>query len=318
MPNPYQAGAASDVKHISAKQEEAEEPRPLCRVRFCWGRQGLGWQAAGSKLRCEAEGAETKSTWTYVGDGLGDFDSKETMNYVGDGLGSWEKHTVTTYAGMRLRPWVVYASGLLAVFLALCLAGFLARVLLGVAGSNNDSSTATGGATGKSGTAVRVTASPGASTPAGDALAGSDSHAAVAAAATTGSIDVLTAGSTTLTSSEGEEALQRSPCTCPGHGSRERSCLCATEDACRIARKDRTFKQVVLCRLQKEPRPPSRTASPTSESFPTASPEPFNCLSREVFTQEKRQWCCTNKHLGCTTTTKEPLQRRGFLRVRSI
>jgi len=309
MPNPYQAAAASDVKYISAKKEEAEEPQPLCRVRFCWGRQGYGWRTAGSNLCCEPEGAKTKNTWTYVGDGLGDFDSKESLAYVGDGLGSWEKQTVTTYAGMRLRPWVVCASGLLSVFLAFCLVGFLARVLLGVAGSNNDSRT-----TGKNGTVVRVTASSGASNPAGDASAGSDSRAAVAAAATTGSIDVPTDGSTTLTSSEAEEALQHSPCTCPGHGSRERSCLCAAEDACRIARKDRTFKQVVLCRLQKRLRLPARTASPTSESFPTASPEPFNCLSREVFTEEKRQWCCTNQHLGCTTT-KEPLRRRGLLRL---
>jgi len=284
----------------------------LCRVRFCWGRKG-------SNLCCEAEGAETKSTWTYVGDGQGDFDSKETMNYVGDGLGSWEKQTVTTYAGMRLRPWVVCASGLLAVFLALCLAGFLARVLLGVAGGSNESGTTAGGTTGESATAVRVTASPGsgASTPAADASAVSDGHAATAAAATTGSPDAPTDGSTTLQSAQSSEgeALQHSPCACPG--SHERSCLCAAEeDACRIAKKDRTFKQVVLCRLQKGPRRPARTARATVESFSTASPEPFNCLSREVFTEEKRQWCCTNKHLGCTTT-KEPLRRRGLLRLQS-
>mmetsp|Transcript_17869 Transcript_17869/g.34387 ORF Transcript_17869/g.34387 Transcript_17869/m.34387 type:complete len:320 (-) Transcript_17869:20-979(-) len=318
MPNPYQAAAASDVKYSAAKQDESEEPRPLCRVRFCWGRK------EGGSLCCEAEGAETKNTWSYVGDGLGDFDSKETMNYVGDGLGSWEKQTVTTYAGMRLRPWVICASGLLAVFLALCLAGFLARVLLGVAGGNNDSNTAARGTAGTSGTtagesasAVRVTASPGTSTPVGDASSNSDDHAATAAAATTGSADASTAGSTILPSSQGEDALQNSPCACPDNGSRKRSCLCAAEkDACRIARQNRTFKQVVLCRLQKKPRLSGRTVSPTLGSFSTASPEPFNCLSREVFTEGKRQWCCTNKHLGCTTT-KDPLRRRGLLRLRS-
>ena len=27
--------------------------------------------------------------------------------------------------------------------------------------------------------------------------------------------------------------------------------------------------------------------------------EPYNCLSREVFTKEKQAWCCENKGLGC-------------------
>eukprot|EP00928_Gymnodinium_smaydae_P038179 TRINITY_DN26384_c0_g4_i1.p1 TRINITY_DN26384_c0_g4~~TRINITY_DN26384_c0_g4_i1.p1 ORF type:complete len:852 (+),score=120.81 TRINITY_DN26384_c0_g4_i1:97-2652(+) len=27
----------------------------------------------------------------------------------------------------------------------------------------------------------------------------------------------------------------------------------------------------------------------------------FNCLTREVWTTEKRKWCCTHKHLGCQT-----------------
>jgi len=281
---------------------------------------------AGNNLCGQAEGAETENTWTYVGDGIGDTDCKETMNYVGDGLGSWEKQTVTTYAGMRLRPWVVCASSLLAVFLGLCLTGTVARMFLGVAGSNSGISTATGGNTGESVTAVRVTASPGAVAPAGDASAGSDSYAAAAAVAITGNIDVPTEASTTLPSSEGEQARHHSPCTCPGHGSREQSCLCAKEDACGIARKDRTFKQVVLCRLQRGPtqgqhwsnsqRLPARTTSPALESFSTASPAPFDCLSHEVFAEEKRRWCCTNKHLGCTTT-KEPLRRRGLLRMRS-
>jgi hypothetical protein len=29
---------------------------------------------------------------------------------------------------------------------------------------------------------------------------------------------------------------------------------------------------------------------------------PYNCLSRELWTDEKREWCCTNKQLGCLAT----------------
>merc|ERR1719266_1882895 len=29
---------------------------------------------------------------------------------------------------------------------------------------------------------------------------------------------------------------------------------------------------------------------------------PYSCLSRELWTDEKREWCCTNKQLGCLAT----------------
>jgi len=34
--------------------------------------------------------------------------------------------------------------------------------------------------------------------------------------------------------------------------------------------------------------------------------EPFNCRTREVWSEEKTNWCCENKNLGCTTTTPLP------------
>ena len=36
-------------------------------------------------------------------------------------------------------------------------------------------------------------------------------------------------------------------------------------------------------------------------------PEPYNCLTREVWTDEKKEWCCKHKQLGCHTGARPSL-----------
>ena len=39
----------------------------------------------------------------------------------------------------------------------------------------------------------------------------------------------------------------------------------------------------------------------TTDAKPDCGGEPFNCNTREVWSDKKKEWCCENKNIGCAT-----------------
>mmetsp|Transcript_18024 Transcript_18024/g.38475 ORF Transcript_18024/g.38475 Transcript_18024/m.38475 type:complete len:246 (+) Transcript_18024:17-754(+) len=68
---------------------------------------GAGCTRASQDVFCEPVGAETSTTWAFVGDGRGTYEKVKTFDYVGDGAGAFEKEQVTTFHGWRPRSCVV-------------------------------------------------------------------------------------------------------------------------------------------------------------------------------------------------------------------
>jgi len=90
---------------------------------------------------CAPAGAGGNSSWSYKGNGGGDYDRVESYQYVGRGIGDFEKVIRTTYSGYKLKKvWIA----------ALVLVGIVGAVavILGFSGGDVGSTSATAVASG--------------------------------------------------------------------------------------------------------------------------------------------------------------------------
>lgn len=103
-----------DIDGVPTPQEKAVEI--VERAAGCKG------ACYGAEVMCiEPEGAETDTSWAFVGQGRGGYNQVQEFNFVGEGSGSYDKGESTVITGWKLKPiWL----GLSALTLAV-LAGFV-------------------------------------------------------------------------------------------------------------------------------------------------------------------------------------------------